>query len=223
MKQWYNRAGAPWNYGMLLVNCWQIGDNPVIYRVANSVSSFLFPLWRFLFLLPYYFLLPPPRDSSSRLRWRGSSRDPLATAAREREVALVSPTDGLTLCVLEGRLPLLENNLLVRLYCCSIGSTDEPGLLLDATALLDALPVREDVRGLSTVLSPDRSVLCIWEGEPFHDRQITRRRDTQGEDIIQHRNWTPISSSCGDGFNLRFPLVTLTAVVHNCHSDSKNQ
>jgi len=42
---------------------------------------------------------------------------------------------------------------------------DVVGLLLDATALLDALPVREDERGLSvvlsTVLSPDRSVLCI--------------------------------------------------------------
>ena len=76
-------------------------------------------------------------------------------------MALDSPGDGFTLWVLDGRLPLLlENNLLVRLYC-SLGSTDEPGLLLDATALLDALPVREDVRGLSTVLSPDRSVLCI--------------------------------------------------------------
>ena len=77
-------------------------------------------------------------------------------------MALDSPGDGFTLWVLDGRLPLLlENNLLVRLYCCSLGSTDDPGLLLDATALLDALPVREDVRGLSTVLSPDRSVLCI--------------------------------------------------------------
>ena len=76
-------------------------------------------------------------------------------------MALDSPGDGFTLWVLDGRLPLLlENNLLVRLYC-SLGSTDEPGLLLDAIALLDALPVREDVRGLSTVLSPDRSVLCI--------------------------------------------------------------
>jgi hypothetical protein len=114
-----------------------------------------------------YFLLTPPRDRSSRLRWRGSSRDPLATAARERDVALDSPTPGFTLWVLEGRLPLLlllENNRLVRLYCCSLGSIDEAGLLLDATALLDALPVREDERGLSAVvLSPDRSVLCICE------------------------------------------------------------
>jgi hypothetical protein len=115
-----------------------------------------------------YFLLTPPRDRSSRLRWRGSSRDPLATAAREREVALDSPTPGLTLWALVGRLPLLllvENSRLVRLYCCSLGSIDEVGLLLDATALLDALPVREDERGLSAVLSvvlsPERSVLCI--------------------------------------------------------------
>jgi hypothetical protein len=108
--------------------------------------------------------LPLPRERSSRLRWSGSSREPLATAAREREVALDSPGAGLTLWALDGRLPLLlENSLLARLYCCSLGSMDEvAGLLLDATALRDALPVREDVRGLSTVLSPDRSVLCIW-------------------------------------------------------------
>jgi hypothetical protein len=149
MKLW----DAP---GELLTNRWY----PVIYRVANKHSSL--PLSDARFLPSHYFLLPPPRDRSSRLRWSGSSREPLATAAREREVALDSPGDGLTLWVLDGRLPLLlENNLLVRLYC-SLGSTDEAGLLLDATALRDALPVREDVRGLSTVLSPDRSVLCIW-------------------------------------------------------------
>jgi hypothetical protein len=80
------------------------------------------------------------------LRWRDSSREPLATAAREREVALDSPADGLILWVLDGRLPLLlENNLLDRVYCCSLGSADVAGLLLDATALRDALPVREDV------------------------------------------------------------------------------
>ena len=143
--------------------------NPVIYRVANSILPFSPLRCRFLFSSPHHFLLPPPRDRSSRLRWSGSSREPLATAAREREVALDSPGDGFTLWVLDGRLPLLlENNLLVRLYCCSLGSTDEPGLLLDAIALLDALPVREDVRGLSTVLSPDRSVLCIWENRAMH-------------------------------------------------------
>ena len=156
------QAGALRNYGMPQGNCCQIGGE--ILSFTESQTAF-FPFLlrcRFLFSSHHHFLLPPPRDRSSRLRWSGSSREPLATAAREREVALDSPGDGLTLWVLDGRLPLLlENNLLVRLYCCSLGSTDEPGLLLDAIALLDALPVREDVRGLSTVLSPDRSVLCI--------------------------------------------------------------
>jgi hypothetical protein len=151
------QTGALWNYEMPQGNCWQIGD--ILSFTESQTALRFFPI--------SYFLLPPPRDRSSRLRWRGSSREPLATAAREREVALDSPAAGLTLWVLDGRLPLLlENSLLDRVYCCSLGSADMVGLLLDAIALRDALPVREDVWGLSTVRSPDRSVLCIWENGP---------------------------------------------------------
>lgn len=171
-----------------------------------------------------------PRDRSSRLRWRGSSRDPLATAARDRDVALDSPTPGLTLWVLDGRLPpllLLENNLLVRLYCCSLGSMDDPGLLLDATALLDALPVREDVRGLSvvlsTVLSPDRSVLCICGDEPFMVVRFMAR--IKGLHTVRQSS---ISLLFWNGeLDLRSPLMTSIQFpvvwLHGCRSDSEKR
>jgi hypothetical protein len=135
-------------------------------------------------------------------------------------VALDSPGDGLTLCVLDGRLPLLlENNLLVRLNGCSLGSADVPGLLLDAIALRDALPVREDVRGLSTVLSPDRSVLCIWEkiGSNMVKVHDTCENSKWYLKFIQH-GWAKGSLTYDflqwHRYSLAWPLCIIVTLIH---------
>ena len=102
-------------------------------------------------LFSIHFLLSAPIERSSKLRTGGSSREPLA-AVREREEDLGSRPDERALCIMAGRLllMLLETSRLERAICCSLGSTEELGRLLEAMPLFKVLPLREDdARALS--------------------------------------------------------------------------
>lgn len=84
-----------------------------------------------------------PIDRSSKLRTGGSSREPPAAAVRERGEDLGSSPDEWTLCAVAGRL-LPEINRLERVSCCSGGSAEDPGRLLEAMPLFEALPGRKE-------------------------------------------------------------------------------
>lgn len=85
-----------------------------------------------------YFLLPVPIDRSSKLLSASSCPPLLVAALRVKDDALDSCPGCCTLWA-EDKWPLLELSLRVRF---SVGSV-ELGLLLDATAFLEELPVRD--------------------------------------------------------------------------------